>query len=103
MLSQKNSTLNNLQAILEQTTRIVIKTREVEIVIEVDRTTEEINMEEKVTEVMEITIEELVVADKTIEKNMLDKIQVVIRINTTTTIITTTIDTDKMNQVMEQH
>ena len=66
MLSLKNSTPNNLQAVPEQTSRIIIKTREVEIIIEVDTTTEEIIIEEIVAEDMEITIEEIIVGGITI-------------------------------------
>ena len=68
MFSLKNSTPNSLQAIPEQTTRIIIKTREVEIIIEVDTTTEEIIIEEILAEDMEITVEEIIVGDITIEE-----------------------------------
>ena len=100
MLSQKNSTPNNLQAIPEQTTEIIVKTREVEIIIEVDTTTEDIILKEIVAEDTEITIEEIIVGDIIIDEIIVDKIQVVIIVITTTTIITATIPSDKMNQMM---
>ena len=102
MLSLKNSTPNNLQAIPEQTTRIFIKNREEEIIIEVDTTREEIVIKEKAAEDMGITMEEIIVAYKTIEEIILDKIQVVIIVITTTTITTTTKVSDKMNKMMKQ-
>ena len=102
MLSLKNSSPNNLSAIPEQTTRLIIKTREVEIIIEVDATTEEIIIEEIVAEDMEIPIEEIIVEDITIEEIIVDKVQVVMIVTTTTAIITATIASDKMNQMMKQ-
>ena len=95
MLSLKNSTPNNLQAVAEPTTRLIIKTREVEIIIEADTTTEEIIIEEIVAEYIEIPIEKINVEDIFIEEIIEDKNQVVIIVITTTTIITVTTASDK--------
>ena len=92
MFSLKNLTPNNLQTVQDQTTRLIIKTREVEVITEVDTTPEEVIMEKIVVEDMEITIEEIIV----------DKIQVILMVITTTTILTTTIASDKTNQMMKQ-
>ena len=70
--------------------------------IEVDTTTEEIFIEKIVAEEMELTMEEKIVGDLTVEENIVDKIQKVIFVFTTTKIITTTIASDKMNQMMKQ-
>ena len=51
---------------------------------------------------MEITIEEITTGIITIEEIIMDKIQVIIIVNTTTTIFTTTIASDKMHQLMKQ-
>ena len=102
MLSLKNSIISNLQAIPEQTTRIIIKTREVEVIIEVDTTTEEIIVEEIVMEDMEIIIEEIIAGDITMEEIIVDRIQVIIIVIPTATIIITTIASD-MNQMVKQH
>ena len=59
MLSLKNLTPNKLQSTQEQTSRIIMKTREVEINIEVDTTTEEIVIDGIVAEDMEVAIEEI--------------------------------------------
>ena len=96
----KNPTINPTRQ--EQTTRIIIKTREVEVIIEVYTTTEEINIEEIVVEDMEIIIEEIIAGDITIEEIIVDRIQVILIVITTATIITTTIASDKMHQMMKQ-
>ena len=102
MLSLKNSTPNNLQAIPEQTTRIIIKSREVEIIIQVDTTTDGKIIKEIAAEDTGITMEEIIVADITEEEIIVDKIQVVIIVITTTIKTTTTKASDKMNKMMKQ-
>ena len=51
---------------------------------------------------MEITIVEIIVGDISIEENIVDKIQVIIIVITTTIKLTTTITSDKMHQMMKQ-
>ena len=101
MLSLKNLTPNNSQIIQDQTTRLIIKTRELEVIIAVD-TTEEIFLEEIVVKDMKIIIQEIIAGDITIEETLVDRIQVIIIVITTATIIITTIASDKMNRMMKQ-
>ena len=102
MLSLKNLTPNNSQTIQDQTTRLVIKTREVEVIIEVDTTTEEIIIEEIVVEDMEINIQEIIAGDVTIKETIVDRNQVIKIVITTATIIITTIASDKTNRMTKQ-
>ena len=101
MLSLKNLTPNNSGSNYQTN----YKTREVEVIIEVDTTTEEIIIEEIVVEDMEIIIQEIVAGDITIEETIVDRSQVIIIVITTATIIATiksTIASDKMNRMMKQ-
>ena len=51
---------------------------------------------------MEKIIEEIIGGDITIDQNIVDRIQVTLRVITTATITTTTIVSDKMHQTMKQ-
>ena len=95
MLSLKILKTNNLQAIPDETNRIIIKTSEVQI-------KEETFIEDVVVEGIEITIEIIIAEDITIEEIIVDKIQVNKIVITTTTKFTITIASDKMHQMMKQ-